>query len=948
MKTKRSFFVRASKADPSGGITTSLAALQSILAGYGIRVSKDQLKEAASQYEEFDSSAELSSKPATDFTSISSDAALIQIAQEVGLSVRAAMMPADYVVKGLTLPAMVLVRSSEESRWLLIWNRIGSFIQVMDPKRGQRHWYNEQDLVAKLRGEPITLKADEWLEEATSELFTASLENWLLKLGLEQDEAQALCTSASSHEPSWQGLATLGAATRLVDNVRQTGGFRRRDETRAALLLLFKKAIKEKEGEVDSDPAKSGTIASDDYFVPQGCFAINALSSSESPDEATWLAVEAVSLIQVLGLKEEVPKPTPEKKSEQEAEKKSEKKAEKKTEKKPNKKVKDQPSKDKSSPQKPTIIDFLREDGLLTPSILGISAVLAAGAVVLQTLLFRGFIELSPFLVSSEQRLRALGVLFTFAFILFLVELPLDNTLSRIGRRLDGRLRITVLSVLPFLASQYFQKFSTGELTERIHSVRALHVAPGQGSRMIRLFFQIIMTFIAVALIDLASAPLALLNALGSLIVTIFGFSISMRLNMELRGQVGFLSRFYLDSLLGLVAIRTHGAERAVLREYEGFVLEWGFVKWALQRADFWMVVAYELLTGGLTVLLVLSYLLRGGDPANLLLLFYWTHNITSLGQQFMITFQGFFYFNTVSQRFLKILSAPREHDYYPPASPDAKSNQAGATSGIEIKLKELSVEAAEQIILSNVTLTIEAGSQVAIVGPSGAGKSTLIGLLTGRYTKAAGEVLIDNEPLSYERMLKLRQEMAWIDPSVQLWNRTLLQNLRYGTLKGQSDSPLERVIEQADLLNVLGRLPDGLQTMLGGGGRLVSGGQGQRIRLGRAMLRNRARLVILDEPFRGLDREKRHKLLTQTRKFWPGATLICVTHDVGETLTFERVLVVEDGKIVEDDVPTVLAANPDSRYRALLEAEEVVRKKLWSGEKWRRLWLEDGQLGEK
>ena len=71
-------------------------------------------------------------------------------------------------------------------------------------------------------------------------------------------------------------------------------------------------------------------------------------------------------------------------------------------------------------------------------------------------------------------------------------------------------------------------------------------------------------------------------------------------------------------------------------------------------------------------------------------------------------------------------------------------------------------------------------------------------------------------------------------------------------------------------------------------------------------------------------------------------------TIDVGETLTFERVLVVESGKIVEDDVPTVLAAKPDSRYRALLDAEEVVRQKLWSGENWRRLWLEHGQLRER
>jgi ABC-type transport system involved in cytochrome bd biosynthesis fused ATPase/permease subunit len=153
-------------------------------------------------------------------------------------------------------------------------------------------------------------------------------------------------------------------------------------------------------------------------------------------------------------------------------------------------------------------------------------------------------------------------------------------------------------------------------------------------------------------------------------------------------------------------------------------------------------------------------------------------------------------------------------------------------------------------------------------------------------------------------------------------------------------------VIEAADLRRLLEKLPDGLQTRLGEGGALVSGGEGQRVRLGRAMLRPGARLVILDEPFRGLDRERRRELLRRARAWWCDATLLCITHDVGETLDFERVLVVEDGRIVEDGAPRELAARP-SRYHDLLEAEEAVRTGLWASAEWRRLWLEGGRLGE-
>jgi ATP-binding cassette subfamily B protein len=169
---------------------------------------------------------------------------------------------------------------------------------------------------------------------------------------------------------------------------------------------------------------------------------------------------------------------------------------------------------------------------------------------------------------------------------------------------------------------------------------------------------------------------------------------------------------------------------------------------------------------------------------------------------------------------------------------------------------------------------------------------------------------------------------------------------LRYGA-KDEALFSVSEVVEAADLGAVLQRLPDGLQTSLGEGGALVSGGEGQRVRLGRAMLRQGVRLAILDEPFRGLDRERRREFLARARTRWLGVTLLCITHDVGETLSFERVLIMEGGRIVEDGAPRELAAQPRSRYRSLLEAEEDVREKLWAGVEWRRLRLEKGHLSE-
>jgi ATP-binding cassette subfamily B protein len=176
-----------------------------------------------------------------------------------------------------------------------------------------------------------------------------------------------------------------------------------------------------------------------------------------------------------------------------------------------------------------------------------------------------------------------------------------------------------------------------------------------------------------------------------------------------------------------------------------------------------------------------------------------------------------------------------------------------------------------------------------------------------------------------------------------------LLENLFYGGGDSRAEG-VGQVLEQADLFGVIQRLPDGMQTALGEGGGLVSGGEGQRVRFGRALGRSRARLVILDEPFRGLDHGKRKKLLEQARRLWRDATLLCITHDVGETRDFARVLVLDGGRILEDASPPDLASKPASHYRGLLDSETTVRTGLWSSHAWRRLRIENGQLqdGEK
>jgi ATP-binding cassette subfamily B protein len=326
----------------------------------------------------------------------------------------------------------------------------------------------------------------------------------------------------------------------------------------------------------------------------------------------------------------------------------------------------------------------------------------------------------------------------------------------------------------------------------------------------------------------------------------------------------------------------------------------------------------------------------------------YWAVNLPFIGQEIAEVAWQYPMLRNRTLRLLEPLSAPldteREEGHIVAAALAKKKTLSEETfTAVSAVFENVSVRLAGHMVLEEIDLELAAGSHVAVVGPSGAGKSSLLGLLLGWYRPAGGRILVDGAPLNGEILNELRGQTAWVDPAVQLWNRTLFESLLFGANPGTVTDP--ELLKSAELHGLLKKLPAGLQTNLGENGGLVSGGEGQRVRLGRALHRRDVRLVILDEPFRGLDRQQRRDLMSRARKYWSDRTLLCVTHDVSETLSFPRVLVVDSGRVVEDGAPEELVRRPDSTYRKLLLAEEEVREGFRSNEGWQHLHLEDGQL---
>ncbi len=144
-------------------------------------------------------------------------------------------------------------------------------------------------------------------------------------------------------------------------------------------------------------------------------------------------------------------------------------------------------------------------------------------------------------------------------------------------------------------------------------------------------------------------------------------------------------------------------------------------------------------------------------------------------------------------------------------------------SGGVHLAFRGVTVRASGRTILEPFDLTIPPGQHVGIVGPSGAGKSSFVGLLLGWHRPAEGTIFVDSGPLRGERLLRLRTETAWVDPAVQHWNQSMLANLEFGST---GESRIGKVLEEAHHIGLRERLPDGLQTDIGEGAALVSGGE--------------------------------------------------------------------------------------------------------------------------
>jgi len=859
------------------------ASLKSLFAGMGAELNYRVLREVC--------------QTDIDGTSI---VTLDEVANQLGLDAEEVMLPTDHVVlpEAHALPAIIVtLTAGGRPHFIVLWKRLGPLVQVMDPAAG-RLWVRVDSLLANLYQHTTSVPAEGWREWAGSEEAVATFERRLKDLGASDAKAQVAKALEDAHYGS---IALLDAACRATEAMIRAGAVKR-GRTAAGLMR--------------SMIAKADSVA-----IPESYWSVRP-----NPEVEGELLLTGAVLMRVRGWRDDAPK-----------------------EDAPKPPIAADLATEIAAPQPGparALFRLLREDPRSIPLLVVAGLVVATFGRVLQALMLRAILDLGRDLGTIGQRATGILVLAGVALVLLLIQIPISLGMLGIGRRLEVRLRKAYFEQLPKTEDRYFQSRLASDMASRCHNIQAMRTLPALIAQAITITLEILATTAALIWAAPHAWPIVLALSAATLILPLIAQKVFLEPDMRVQSQVGALSKFILDALVGLTPILIHGAERSLRRSQETLLVSWTKARYWLQS----LAVVFEgllmLVSYGLVVWLVYSYLAGNQRASLVLLVVFWALRFPILGQRLLLLSRSFPSAMNKVRRLLDIIGEVESEPRTRPlgAAPQEVPDEA---RGVAIAMEKVKIKGGGHTILDRISLDIAPGEHVAIVGVSGAGKSTLVGLLLGWLRPARGEIKIDGTVLDAAGIERLRRKTAWVDPAISIWNQSLLDNLRYGT-DATTGWSLDAAIRGAEMLDILEALPEGLQTSLGEGGGLVSGGQGQRVRLARAMLRSNVRLAILDEPFRGLDRERRKRLLAESRRLWANITLLCVTHDVEHTQEFDRVLVVENGRIVENGPPKELLANAESRYAELLRADQDNHAMLWGGTNWRHWWLADGRLVEK
>lgn len=488
----------------------------------------------------------------------------------------------------------------------------------------------------------------------------------------------------------------------------------------------------------------------------------------------------------------------------------------------------------------------------------------------------------------------AIGELVVWRIVLFLQWTMADRVVYHLNRRVFEALSEQSMEFhsnrfggsLVSQANKFTSAFS------RLSDLMLFNIAP--------MIYAFVFTFVILTpVLPLFALALAFFAALF-ISVAWFSFGSIRDLNVKEADAQNKVSGQIADSITNILAVKSFSREHHEKSRFEKFANDARQAGFAIRNAVIVRDIAFGLIITAIMtsafITLIFGNAWFGVAVGTLLLAV--TYSMQILG--------NLWGFNGMLRQFNRIFGDAREMSLVlntqQTVADTGTAKELKATKGA-IAISDMTFSHSDarknETMFKNFNLSIKPGQRVGLVGHSGSGKTTLTKLILRFADIQKGSIAIDNQPIANVTQNSLRETIAYVPQEPMLFHRSLRENIKYGK-PDATDEEVREAAKRANALEFIDKLPDGFETLVGERGIKLSGGQRQRIAIARAILKD-APILILDEATSALDSESEKLIQDALQKLMKGRTSIVIAHRLSTIAKLDRIIVMEDGAIIED-----------------------------------------------
>ena len=512
--------------------------------------------------------------------------------------------------------------------------------------------------------------------------------------------------------------------------------------------------------------------------------------------------------------------------------------------------------------------------------------------------LFKGFPIQSVFYeVFASTLFYYGGLIVLMAFIKGIFLFLIRQTLIVMSRHIEYEMKNEIYAHYQTLPLSFYRKQNTGDLMARISedvSKVRMYVGPSMmyGFNLITVFALVIyyMAQVNVTLMWYVLLPLPILS-----ISIYYVNSIVMKKSEEIQAGLSSISTLAQEAFSGIRVLKSFVRENHSGQQFASASANYRKKSLDLVKVDSLFTPLISLLVGFSTLLVVYigskevmaGEITVGNITEFIMYVFMLTWPVTALGW-------------TSSQIQRAAASQKRINEFLQAKSELEIGKQIlkPISGNWVFKNVSFTYPGTERVILNQLSFEIESGESVALLGTTGSGKSSLAQLLARFYDPSSGDILLDGVSLKDWDIKHVRQSLAYVPQDVFLFSTTITENISFGQ-DGMSNEQIMHAAKMADVYENIMEFPDQFETILGERGVTLSGGQKQRVSIARALAKNPT-MLILDDCLSAVDTHTEHKILNNLKKIMVGKTSLIISHRVSSAKLAKRIMVLQDGQIVE------------------------------------------------